>query len=41
MNPGEGRKNKIKPEREGNHKSALNTKNERRVAGGEVGGDMV
>ena len=34
-----GRKNKIKAEREANHKRLLNTENKLRVAGGEVGGD--
>ena len=33
-----GEKNKIKTEREANHKRLLNTENKLRVAGGEVGG---
>ena len=37
MNMGKGRKNKIKTEKEANHKRLLNTENKVRVAGGEVG----
>ena len=37
MNIGEGKENKIKTERETNHKRHLNTENKLRVAGGEVG----
>ena len=35
-----GRKNKIKTERETNHKRFSNTENKLRVPGGEVGGGM-
>ena len=35
-----GRKNKIKMEREVNHKILFNTENKVRVAGGEVVGEM-
>ena len=41
MNIGEGRKNKIKTEREADHKRFLNTQNKLRVAVGEVGRVMV
>ena len=40
MNKGKGRKNKIKTEREANHKRLLNTENKLRVPGGEVGGGI-
>ena len=35
---GEGKKNKIKTDREANHKRLLNTENRLRVIGREVGG---
>ena len=38
MNIGEGRKNKIKTQREANHKRFLNTENKLRVSGRVVGG---
>ena len=42
MNILEGRKNKIKTEREANQKSFLNIENKLRVAGGEFsGGDWL
>ena len=36
MNIGKGRKNKIKPETEANHKRLLNTENKLKVAGREL-----
>ena len=36
MNIGEGRKNKIKTDREAKHKRLLNTENKLKVAGGEL-----
>ena len=43
MNIGKGmeKQNKIKTEREANHKRLLNIGNKVRFAGGEVGGEMV
>ena len=40
VHKGKERKNKIKTEREANHKRLLNTKNKLRVVGQEVGGVM-
>ena len=40
MNMGKVRKNKIKTEREANHKRLLNTENKLKVAGGDLGEGM-
>ena len=40
MNIGEGKKNKIKTEREANHKRSLNTEKKLRVARGVFGGGL-